>query len=338
MAGSFARRVVQHKLGGKLVLLAPNEQLPIEELPLPLYSSTKFDGWRILVTPDGCFTRSGETIPNPLFSQLPHIKAAVRYCAVNEVLLDGEIIGLPFNELSGLLRRTKNTPEDAEKIDLLTIGLFDLIDIEEYFAAVKTVPFKDRMEALKTAWFESAFPHEGFFLIEQKLLSYPSHVADAFDVALEFGFEGLILRSENGLYKNGRATHNEGIIFKMKPSATIDCKIVEVVPRTERAPQGTDKDRFTLFHRKKRSYASSNYEAVNAVGSFKVTHEGKTFHASPGKGMTMRDRARMWDEKESLIGKIVEIEYMDYGGGDAPRHPRVVRFRPDKDRPDGGKA
>jgi ATP-dependent DNA ligase len=173
-----------------------------------------------------------------------------------------------------------------------------------------------------------------FWTIQQHGVRAWHEIEARYDLAIDQGHEGLIVRSSEGGYKHGRATINQAIIFKMKPEETVDAQIIEVVPRKERidTAHGADNSRFSLFHAERRTHRASAFKAVEAAGSFKVrTADGLEFFTSLGK-IDKTERARLWEDRDNLLGRWVEIECMGYGAVTAPRHPRVKRFRPDKDK------
>ena len=48
-----------------------------------------------------------------------------------------------------------------------------------------------------------------------------------------------------------------------------------------------------------------------------------------GTGFTDKDRTTLWNTRDSLIGKIVEVEAMEMTVAGKFRHPRFIRIRED---------
>lgn len=59
-------------------------------------------------------------------------------------------------------------------------------------------------------------------------------------------------------------------------------------------------------------------------------HDGVLVEVARCSGMTDAERIMMGEDEESLIGRVVEVEYQYVGAGGRLRHPRFLRFRDDK--------
>lgn len=70
----------------------------------------------------------------------------------------------------------------------------------------------------------------------------------------------------------------------------------------------------------------------DTFGSFTcVTTDVKHFNVGTGVGLTQELRQSIWSNKESYIGRLAKIKYMDVGSKDGiPRLPILLGFR-DKD-------
>lgn len=181
-----------------------------------------------------------------------------------------------------------------------------------------------------------------------EMIPGPSTARSYYEKALACGYEGAILRSllvehgdgrpRGGFYKCGRATVKQQIGFKMKPFETVDGRIIEVIQGTELDPNamiGVDRSR-SPDGSLSRNGLQGNRRTVERVGALQVewmeNGEKRTSKVGFARGFTHADRARMWLDREQLLGQWCEFELMSYGekAGAGARHGRFKRLRHDK--------
>lgn len=293
-------------------LLAPNKQLPIGQLPYPLISTPKIDGIRMIVKNGELFTRNLKPFVNEHISI--RFKELVDYTKNNNIILDGELYSktTTFANLSGIIRSfDKVLPED------LYYYMFDSIK-DENFNEV----YRERLNHL-------------FILYDLNCIKKIPHIyvnnteetKEAFDSALNDGFEGLILRNPVGIYKFGRATLKENIIYKLKPFETYDAKIVDVIQATsvkESANKKINELGYSVTSKKK-----DDRELINKASAFLVTYNNLPLKVTIA--LTDPEKEEIWLNKDAYIGKCIEFKGMKIGSKDLPRHPVFIRYRTDKD-------
>ena len=117
------------------------------------------------------------------------------------------------------------------------------------------------------------------------------------------GWEGLVLRYCSSVYQKERSKD----FVKLKPQATLDLRII----------------------------GFKEYKHPHLLGSFIVDYKG--FPVNVGSGFTLEQRQEFWNNKDSLLGKIVEVQYLDESedknGKKSLRHPVFIRLREDKNTP-----
>jgi DNA ligase 1 len=109
------------------------------------------------------------------------------------------------------------------------------------------------------------------------------------------GYEGVMVKDPDGLYDFKRSH----VWMKVKPEDTID---VEVTGWKE----GTGKYKGQL-------------------GALTFKHKRQTCAA--GSGLSDNQRTKLWRQRKSLIGKLMEVKFTEETDGGRTRHARFIRFR-----------
>lgn len=169
--------------------------------------------------------------------------------------------------------------------------------------------------------------------IEQRILYGPVDAKKMYVEAVEAGYEGIMVRSKDAKYKFGRATLREGIIYKFKQFNTADAKIVGFQQATRMKEEVRLGERTRdAMGRLEQSHKQDDYELYESLGAFIVRLDnGLDCKIGLAKGYDQSDRDRFWRERDKLLGKWIEFEFIDVGIKDRPRSGRMVRFRSDKD-------
>lgn len=305
------------------VILACNDKLPLDSkyLKYPLYASRKYDGHRCLLKSGQWLTRSFKTHVN---KNIPEYFAKINeYSKKHKIVFDGELYAheLSFNQIQSVLRGYDVIIPPSVKY-----YIFDCATETDWYNKKYKEPYKDRLS--KYLDIIAKINDDKIIAVENLLVSSPEEAETFYNKALEDGFEGMILRGPNGIYKHNRATKNENIMFKYKNFDVLDATIIEVIPRKQ-MKQDLERSRDALGHLVK-TYKQENYETVeNDIGAFKCeTSDGVIFTASFGQGFTEEIRKEL--AKENLIGKQVEVLYTSYNQKTAPRFPKVIRIHEDR--------
>jgi DNA ligase-1 len=298
-------------------LLAPNEKVDLSTLSYPLLASTKLDGIRCIFYKGQILSRSLKQIQNKqLREQFEVIRA---YTEKNNLILDGEIYSpkLTFQEITHFVM-TQDLG-DEQLPDHLKFYCFDVIANEDW-----TIPFHVRYPTC----FSLASKFSDIIGVGQTPVDNAQEVAEHFERVLKDGFEGLILRDPKSLYKFGRGTVKEGIIFKVKPFVTFDAKITGVEQSTE-----VNEDAEKKTNELGRSVTSKKIgerHLIEKASAFWVDYDGKPLKVV--LAMTDPEKVAVWANRASLIGKTIEYKGMKIGmkDGGVPRHPVMIRYREDK--------
>lgn len=308
-------------------LLAPNEQIDLNELSYPLLASSKMDGIRCIFYKGQILSRSLKQIQNKQLRE--KFEPIRKYSEEVDVILDGEIYSpeLTFQEITSYVM-TQDF-EDKKSIKkfgkVLTIPehlkfyCFDCLHPESL-----NISFKDRF--INAGLVTDQFPNI-MKLVNHEIINDKTDILEYFEESIRNGFEGLILRDPKGKYKCGRGTIKEGIIYKLKPFRTFDAQIIDVEQSTE-----VNKDAEKKINELGRSVTSKkkgDRHLINKASAFWVEYEGKPLKVV--LAMTDEEKVAVWANRANLIGKWVEYKGMTIGAKDVPRHPVFLRYRQDKE-------
>lgn len=321
-------------------LLAPNNEIDIKELSYPLLGSYKLDGCRLVAKDGQFFTRSLKPLPNKQLNE--KFNSIRQYSEANNVMLDGELYThrIPFQFIVSCFMThdyeaklaIKKWDELCEKhdyhisredvIDNMKFYMFDGVNGEHY-----EQPFGLRYINNVNKWSKD-IPD----LIEEVkhvVLNNAEEVETYFQEALNAGYEGLILRNPEGIYKFNRCSMKQNIIFKYKPFVTRDSIIKGIVQATK-----VNEDVEKTTNELGRSVTSKKAEdrhLVEKAQSFVVDFNGQDLKVPIA--MTDKEKEYIWNHQDEYIGKWIEFKFMEIGmkKGGLPRIPKFVRMREDKD-------
>lgn len=274
------------------------------KLQYPLYAAPKLDGIRCVVLADGPYSRTLKKIPNKHIQHMFNLNPFLHHA-------DGElIVGKPTN--ATVYRDTNSVVMSHDKVVDFTYYIFDMWGSE-------TMGYEQRMAHLST-WKDKLPPFVKILdsmpiLNEGQLLTYEAELLDE-------GYEGLIIRYPDALYKYGRTTMKENNTYKLK--RFVDDEAV-IVGFEEEMHNGNEAETNELG-RTKRSTAKSGLTGKGTLGSFICkTPDGVQFNI--GSGFDTQDRKQFWDDRKKLVSAVVKYKHFPIGVKDKPRHPIFLGFR-----------
>lgn len=280
----------------------------LKALRFPVYASPKLDGIRAIVVGGVLMSRSMKPIPNR------HVQK--KFAGLPEGT-DGElIVGLPTedpyrNTVSAVMS------EDGEP-DVCYFVFDNFLSPGGFAQRLRVV---DAMNDYEAGVF--ALPHQVIDNLA-KLLKYEEEI-------LESGYEGVMLRSLQGPYKQGRSTTKEGYLIKLKRFEDGEAVILATFEWEENTNTAFKNE----LGNTARSHAKAGMKGAGVLGGFEVRGLNgmwKDAEFSIGSGMQgatskTGERAKLWRVRESLVGKIVKYKYFPIGGKDKPRFPTFLGFR-----------
>lgn len=251
----------------------------------------------------------------------------------NSYVFDGELYDetLSFTELQSLVRSEKRMLPNT-----LKFFIFDILTKDEW-SSNKSPMFERRVRRLDLFRADNLKNVE---VVDQIKVNNAHEAEYYYKKFCDEGYEGAILRCPFSTYKHGRATLNEGSIFKFKKTQTIDCKIIGVNQRmqmTEAYKNSSEYNNKNELGYAKRTHKAEHFEPANEIGSIvvKITDNNpdlevdrmQTFAVNLARGLDLAEMGFTWDNHKDLLGREVEVEYQAVGNKDKPRMGRLVKFK-----------
>lgn len=275
----------------------------------PLYASPKLDGIRTLVVGGQLLSRNLKPIPNLFVQRTMHRELDLRALEG----LDGElIVGDPHG--TDVFQRTTSGVMSKDGAPDFTFWVFDKYDCADYDYRYKLV-----QQICKH------FKHERMKHVPQVKLHDSFEVHEYEGIMLEKGYEGIMLRTATGLYKQGRSTIREGHLMKLKRFADSEAKIIGFQERMHNANEKT----IDALGKAKRSSHKANKHGTNILGALHVRdiHTGVEFDV--GTGFDDSLRSKIWHARKMYLGKIIKYKHFPNGVKEKPRFPVFLGFRKD---------
>lgn len=282
----------------------------------PVLVSPKLDGIRATVRGGKLLARSGHLIPNK------HVQA--QFGRHRFEGLDGELTcGKPT--APDVFQRSSSACMGVAGTPVVQFNVFDCVEND-----TPVQPFTARLVVARKL-IESHELHAMDIMCKMvahvtvrsvdDLLSYESKV-------LASGYEGVMLRSPDGLYKWGRSTMREGALLKLKRFVDAEAEIIgvfEQMHNTNAATLGSG------MHSLKRTSHKAGMVGKGVLGGFVCrTSAGVEFRVATG--ITDAQRREWWPGSETRaaahwVGKYLKYKSQPVGVKLAPRLPVFLGFR-----------
>ena len=270
-------------------------------------ASPKLDGIRCTVQQGKAFSRSLKLIRNE------HVQAILGDSMLNG--LDGElIVGSPtahdvYRTTTSAIMRTIGIPD-------FTFWVFDnCTDNHSYKIRQGT------LQSIRISF------HPKIAVLESVVITNMSDLHIYEEACLTAGFEGVILRDPNSMYKHGRATAKQGELVKVKRFTDAEAIILEVVEFQHNHNEKVTNE----LGRSQRSSHKENKVAGGKLGAFVCKDIATSITFNIGTGFTDELRNQYWQDRSNLIGQTIKYKSFKVGVKDAPRHPVFLGMRDESD-------
>jgi len=304
----------------KPMLAAPTDGT---NLRYPLMASPKLDGIRAIVKDGVVLSRSLKPIPNLHIQKLFGVAKSVGLAHFEG--FDGELIVGPPGASDVYNRTTSGVMSVDGKPDV-RFHVFDLV--------VPSYGFQDRYTALKDRIRRG--PACPVSLLAHKVLRSEEDLVEYEAKQLILGFEGVMLRDPNGLYKHGRSTLKEQGLLKLKRFADSEATIIGVIELMENTNESV---RNALGYLEK-STKKAGKVGKGMLGALQVRDLKTGVEFEVGSGFTEVQRRDLWlwfqtghngNHDESLEGRVIKYKYQPVGVKEKPRFPVFLGFRAEGD-------
>ena len=262
----------------------------------PMDAQPKLNGLRCTARcKDGVVTlysRGGEIY------ELPHISKELETWIDDGVAFDGELYihGVPLQTLNSWVPMKGQTPHE-ESIHI-EYHVYDL----PYYENERELPWHLRRDYLSDIFGNEEL--KMVFPVWESPVNNEAEAMAAMESYIDAGYEGAILRNQDGLYEWG---HRSSDVMKLKKFTDEEFEVVGY-------KDGVGKHKGIICF-----ICKNNDDTEN------------TFDAVP-RG-TMEERAEMFKNGDSYIGKILTVKYQDRSKKNIPLFPVGICFRLEADLP-----
>lgn len=291
----------------------------VEDLVYPLMITPKLDGIRCVLRDGTAYSRTLKRIPNT------KIRTALESLLIEHPEFegfDGELMVTDSQSKAGFAEyntiQSVIMSESHPLEDFYVFAPFDSYAIEGGYAK--------RLKEVTDTVMKVITTNPGKWNLSPVPTGVVQSGVDAlkkFEQLVAHGFEGIMFRDPDGLYKYGRSTFKEQGLVKMKPFEDHEATIVGF---DEQMTNTNEKEVDELGH-SKRSSKKEGLVPAETLGCLVVESLDKSMRYEVGTGFTAAERKELWDNKESYLGKFIKVRYMTFGAKDKPRHATFLGFR-----------
>ena len=259
-----------------------------------MFITEKLDGMRIWAIIDDIGNIELYTRQGKLVEGCVQVEHSIAELGLNNVILDGELLAINCsyeNVYKETIKRARNKNEVKTG---LAFHVFDIITMEEYQNKLGTKRYSERRKVLDNM-------SENEFVKIVPILYQGNDMDEVLKLLDEYrniGAEGLMCNT-NKTYEFKRS---KGCL-KLKVMQTMDLKIIDF-------QEGTGK-------------------YVGKLGALVVDFKGNS--VGIGTGFNDIDRQYIWDNRDKLLGRVVELRYFeitkDKNGIESLRFPSYVCIR-----------
>lgn len=281
----------------------------LSALRYPLFASPKLDGIRCVILPDGSpVSRSLKPIPNLYVTE--------RLSKANLAGLDGELVVVESGKIAPF-RVTSSVIMSRDKKAEFQFHVFDVISSE--VASQRVSAAKTRVSLAQQS---SSFLR----LVPQTLVNTQEELQEMELHMLGEGYEGVVVKPVDGIYKFGRATKHDQCLVKIKRFQDSEAEVIGVVG----LEKNYNPSHLNELGLKKRSHHKCNKVMTSAVGALQVRDRYTGIEFELGTGFTAEERLRFYNDP-TIVGKMVKYKYLSVGVKHKPRHPVYLGVRHEDD-------
>lgn len=272
---------------------------PAEDIIFPVYASVKIDGIRACMLNSRLVSRRLKPIPNNHIRRSLEAQASLLHC-------DGELITFTDGKMDDFNTVQSKVMSEAGVPDFAW-WMFDHFQ-------TPNASFEHRIKAIP-----KDIPHTK--VVVQHLVKTQAELDQLELHAIAYGWEGIMIRSPQGIYKYGRSTAKQGILLKVVRKQRAEGIVRGFKERMHNANEATIDERGYT----ERSSHKENKIGRDDLGSLELEWNG--IDVSVGTGFDDALRNVLWQRRNELIGEYVTFEYRGIGSNGRPRFPAFIGFR-----------
>lgn len=264
-----------------LPMLAHDYNKRSSSMKFPCFSQRKYDGTRCVGIPGkGLFSRNRKGYPH-----LKHIVEEINKLP-SSIVLDGELYSdtLTFQEIVGIVKRETLKKGDEEKQLQIKYHIYDLIN---------NMSYEKRYATLQEIFHKYSFKY--LELVKTDVCENEKKMKELHAEYVAEGYEGIMLRNKNGLYKNARSVD----LQKYKEFFDDEYEVID--------------------------YKEGEGQEQGCVLWVCKTPEGKIFNCRP-RG-TREDRIELFKNGKKYIGQMLTVRFQELTDEKVPRFPVGIAFR-----------
>lgn len=286
------------------------------KLSYPVLVSKKLDGIRCMIIDGVVYSRSMKPIRSKVVQQL---FGKPEYNGFDGELLYGDWAAKDvFNVTTQVVMATELKECFSE--DKISLAVFDITNSNK--------GFQERFKELKYR-LEDLYTHTGIVpqvkMVGHRLCNNEQELLDLEADYLDEGYEGIMVRSLSGIYKQGRSTLKDGILGKLKRFSDDEALVIGFEEKMHNEnPAYTNE-----VGRTQRSQSKEGMINADTLGALICTCKGIQF--TIGSGLDDNTRKIIWANKERYLGKLVKFKYFEIGMKDSFRFPIFQGFRDRED-------
>jgi DNA ligase-1 len=276
------------------LMLAPSELPNITTLQYPLYVQPKYDGFRCVYSEGKLWTRSGLIMPNKNLQK--HFETLV---GIDSYMFDGELYlhGGGFQNLATILNS-----DEAPVPKGLKYFIYDCMPIADWKAQKTKLGYSDRLKLIREQVNGVLADYSKYVDAPTDLAENSAEVIEIYKKYLKSGYEGCMLKAQEGKYQWKRVTLKSGEMIKLKPFKSLDLEVTGIYD------------------------GEGKFEGK--AGGILVDYNGVAVRV--GSGFDDATRDILSKESNRYIGKTAEIKYFEETEDGSLRFPIFERWRDDK--------
>lgn len=266
----------------------------------PAIGQRKFDGVRCIA-----YLSNGEVIlesrKGKEFPHLNHLRDVIKPYLKEGEILDGELYSetLDFQRTVGLVRRESLSQEDIDVMPQIGYRIYDMFSTD---SSITELPFTERYD-MATKLVNDVRANHSHSIRNPLLIMTKNYVIDdeyaiqgLHEQFVDEGYEGVMIRNPSMPYQMDKRSSG---LMKFKSFKDDEYPIVGY-------EEGKGNDKGTVIW-------------------VCETPNGHTFNAKPLG--TREERATMFDNADSHIGKMLTVKYFELTNDGIPRFPNGVAIR-----------